>query len=86
VSNNLDLLQTLKKVSAPENLYEEVVAKINIKKNQNLVNLGWFRAVAAVFALVFSLQILIFVQKNKKAEEKSIEKLISLNNNQLYNE
>ena len=77
-------LNQIKRVDAPEHLYEGVLNKIN-QRQQNLVPMQWVRVAAAVFICFVSVEAYLLINAAIH-QPNGIETIVSLPNNMLYND
>lgn len=85
-NDNLNILNTIKKVEISESVHEKLLYKISQSKN-NIIPLYKVSISAAIF-LVIILGEIFFVSKSLKTNEKTntINYLLLINNNTLYYE
>ncbi|MGE0560754.1 MAG: hypothetical protein AB7O47_02975 [Flavobacteriales bacterium] len=80
----LEILNHINRVDVPEQLYDNILAKINSKKNST-IKLSYVNTAAAILLCLFSIEIYLFT-KNVTTTTNTVETLVSLPNNTLYHE
>ncbi|MCB0514701.1 MAG: hypothetical protein R2798_04260 [Chitinophagales bacterium] len=83
---NLDSLKHLKKVGAPEYLWEKIQGRIQQKK-QPIIPLFWVEIAAATIVTIIGIEVYLFSpQSTASAEQYAEIAFIQQPNNMLYNE
>ena len=83
--NKLDILKDIKKVEAPEHLYNKIQIKIN-QKEAPVLSINFFLRVAAVSLLFIAIDFAILNTANQEIDSIETSSLIYNNGHQLYNE
>lgn len=84
METTFNVLSNIKKVDAPEALYDKVLSKIYEK--QETISLSLVKIAATVLLFVFSTEAITVVRHIKPNESNTITELVSATNNSLYNE
>ena len=82
MENSLELLNSIKRVKPPEDLYQKIELKIENAKG-NLISFTWVKVAAAVFVCVFSVEIYLLSNQDQTSD---ITELIQTADNTLYDE
>ena len=85
MNNKLDLLKAIKKVEAPEHLFNKIQNKIN-QKEASVLSINFFLRVAAVSLLFIAIDFAILNTANQEIDSIETSSLIYNNSQQLYNE
>jgi hypothetical protein len=86
MTTELDILNKIKKVEAPESLYLNILSRIESKKKDKKANL-WIYAIAASIIIVFYIDVFVVVQKiNNQVDELEVLHEIFNESDQLYYE
>jgi hypothetical protein len=88
VENKLDILYTVQKVSAPEGMYDSLLAKIESQK-KNAISITWMRSAAAAIFILIAIEAYVVITNSfpfNKENTSSIESIIPESNNLLYND
>lgn len=86
MTENFDILQKIKKVDAPERLYEDILLKIEHQKSLKNSN-KWIYAIAASVLVILFLDVYVIVSKfeSKKNDLENVKDFF-VESNQLYYE
>lgn len=88
MERNLDILNKIQKVKAPEDIFANVMSKVNEPKT---ISLTWIRAAAAIFVVLVCFELYLckdsFVKKPKVSptlEAASLADAYQVTNNFIY--
>ena len=83
MSDSLEILDTIKKVKAPDALYDTLMESIN-----NQSKIAWWRvsAVAAVLVCLITLEVYIATNTTTMVDTAQMEQVVSIPDNSLYYE
>jgi hypothetical protein len=83
MKESFNLLLNIKKVEAPDRLYTKVLGRISQKRT---ISLKWVAAAAAVFVGLIITDLAVVSKNSGHKEVASLEVLIPVTTNTLYNE
>ena len=83
MENQLNQLGTLKRLEPNENLFDSINSKIRNYKKET-ISWAWLRTAAAITICIFSIE--FFTIKSESSSSNSIESLVPISNNTLYND
>jgi len=82
---NLDILKSINQVEAPPHLFNRVLRKVAIQKENRILNM--YLKVAAAAILLFAISDIYLLKNNRNTSNKNqLVELIPQQNNQLYGE
>lgn len=82
MEDSLNNLSLIKKLSPREDLREEIWQRISAQRSQ--VSPKWAMGIAATLIIVIGLELVIGIQKTTSYKYKSLELMLSSQNNGLY--
>ncbi len=85
MNTSLEILKKIKKVEVSEQLYDSVLQKIEAQKKL-VIQPVWVMVASVALLAFLSLEVYIVKQNHTIKVEKSIEYLVEIPNNSLYNE
>ena len=80
-----DHFNGVKRVSAPEGLYDGILQKIG-EQERNTLPKHWVWAAAAVFACLLTVEVRLVLKGTSTEAADAIEQIAPMNNNHLYHE
>lgn len=80
-----EILKSTKKVDAPDYLYDNILKKVEQRKNST-ISIVWVRAAAAVLVCMISAEVYLVRDSLMEQEKNALKSVLPTNNNILYNE
>lgn len=79
------ILKSTKRVEAPDYLYDNILKKVEQRKNST-ISIVWVRTAAAVLVCMISVEVYLVRDSLMEQEKNALKSVLPTNNNVLYNE
>ncbi len=83
MEDSFDKLKSIKRVAAPDNLYNKILSKTD---DQKVIPMKWINIAAALFFFLLVSEIYLISENKFTSREDSQIDLVTLPNNMLYHE